>query len=241
MAKMPDEWMHYICTLCLRMGLSDHDAEECVAEILIRYQQRRGVYPWDEDTPSNALLRMLARDVACELMRVLTRRQRLEAEYCALQHALHAQNPSPEACALANAEAEQFRESIPPHLRRTLELLEMGYTPAEIARQSNIRASTVYTYCRDLKVHFVKYFGYDPRIQGSRVGNYSGNAARRSQSNTQEVTDDAATAEVLGFDGVGVSDSEPDGDAPHLGGAERTARGGVIKCLLDVVALLSTQ
>lgn len=232
MAKTPNEWMCYIRTLCLRMGLSAHDAEECIAETLMRYQQKRGVYPWDEDIPSDTLLRMLARDVACELMRVLTRRQRLEAAYCALQHALHAQNPSPEACAIANAEAERFRESLPPYLRRTLELLEMGYTPAEIARQLNICISTVYTYFRDLKARFVKYFGYDPRIQGSHVGIRIISGSRVSAlPNTHEEVNDDETTEDVADKRISANDCKCDCDAAHPSCLSRNRRGGGGKVL----------
>lgn len=225
MAKTPEEWLRYIRTLCLRAGLSEHDAEECLAETLLRYQQRRGVYPWDEETPSETLLRILTRDVACEWKRVFTRRQRLDAEYCALQHALHTQRQSPEACAIANAEAERFRASLPLHLRRTLELLELGYTPAEIARQLALRPSTVYTYCRDLKAHFIQYFGYDPRIRGSRVGNYSGSPVEEL-SNIYEEVDADETTQSVADERVGAGACECCSDAAHPDCPCRTQRGG---------------
>lgn len=239
MAKTPEEWLRYIRTLCMRTGLSEHDAEECLAETLLRYQQRRGVYPWDEETPSETLLRTLARDVACEWKRVSARRQRREAEYCALQHALHAQRQSPAACAIANAEAERFRASLPPYLRHTLQLLEQGYTPVEIARQLALRPSTVYTYCRDLKAHFIRYFGYDPRIRGSCVGNYSRSPVE-GLSNIYEEVDADETTQSVADERVGAGACECCCDAAHLGCPCRTQRGGV-KCRVDVVIIVIAQ
>ncbi len=226
MAKIPEEWLQRLTRLCLGACVAHDDAETCACDILLRYHHRRGVYPWDEPTPDEKLLRLLARDVIAEHLRTLARRRRLEAEYCAcLQHA-HACAPTPMQMAIENADAERFYATLPPYLRRTLELLDGVYTPAEIAEHLGVSVNTVYAYQQELRVHFVKYFDYDPRNRGGRVGNYSGSASQGLPRPTQEVTDDETTADDTGYDGVVVSDSEPCGDAPHAGGVERVQRGG---------------
>ncbi|MCS7190469.1 MAG: hypothetical protein NZ843_02565 [Fimbriimonadales bacterium] len=225
MAKTPTQWIAQVRCLCTRAGLLLQDAEECVAETLTRYSRRRGTYPWDDPAPDEPLLRLLAHNVACEYKRTTARRQQLERDYCAQQQAVIAAAATPEEQAIANADAAQFRASLPRYLRHTLTLLEAGYTPAETAQQLGVSVSTVYTYIRDLKAHFVEFFGYDPRIRGRCVVNYSGSAQTGFQSGSEEVYDEAAS-KAFGSYGVGVSDSEPCGDARHLGCAERVQRGG---------------
>jgi DNA-directed RNA polymerase specialized sigma24 family protein len=229
MAKTPNEWQHWVRTYCTHAGLNERDADECVSEVLLRYRHRRGTYPWEEPAPDEKLLRLLVQNVICEYKRTCARRQHLEREYCALQQALFAATETPEQQAVSNAAAEQFRAQLPCYLRQTLELLEAGYTPAEIAQQLGVCVSTVYTYRRELKAHFIRFFGYDPRISGVRVVNYSGSARMGFQTDCEEVSDE--TAEDTGGYSVGVSDCEPGGDAPHLGSAERVQRGGGRTCL----------
>ncbi len=98
--------------------------------------------------------------------------------------------PSPYARASAQVDYERFLEFLPSYLRRMLLLLMDGYTPDEIAQRLQVGVGTVYAYRQQLREKFVEFYGYDPRIWGSCVVNYSGNGARRSQSNTQEVSDD---------------------------------------------------
>lgn len=176
MAKTPAEWQRWVRAHCAHAGLPEADADECVSETLLRYYHRRKAYPWDESTPDVKLLRLLARNVAREYQRARARRQRLERDYCALLQALTSHAISLEHQAVFNADAERFRNTLPTYLQQTLGLLEAGYTPAEIAQQLNIRVSTVYSYCCDLRVRFIEYFGYDPRISGGCVVNYSGSA-----------------------------------------------------------------
>ncbi|MCX7924485.1 MAG: sigma-70 family RNA polymerase sigma factor [Fimbriimonadales bacterium] len=232
MAKAPEEWLQKIYSLCVSAGMSEHDAEECVTETVLRYRRRRGMFPWEEDAPNEASLRLMAHDVACEHKRASLRRQRLESEYCAQQKTLHASQQSPEDGAIANADAERFRALLPPYLRDTLTLLEAGYTPAEIARLLKLRPSTVYAYRRDLKAYFVKYFGYDPRNLWGRVGNYSGGCAVQLPKLQMEVNDDATT-EGIAFANERVSDCECGSDAAHLSCPCRAQRGGGIKCRQD--------
>lgn len=229
MAQTPKEWQHRLRSQCACADLTNDDADECVSEILLRYRHRRGAYPWEEPAPDEKLLRLLVQNVVCEYKRTCARRQHLEREYCALQQALFAATETPEHQALSNAAADQFRAQLPCYLRQTLELLEAGYTPAEIAQQLGVCVSSVYTYRRELKAHFIRFFGYDPRISGVRVVNYSGSARTGFQIDCEEASDE--TAEDTGDYSVGVSDCEPCGDAPHLGGAERVQRGGGRTCL----------
>lgn len=231
MAKTPTEWIAWTYALCIHAGLSALDAEECVCEVLQRYCRRRGAYPWDDPAPDELLLRLIAHHVACEFQRASARRQRLERDYCAQQQALISTAATPEQQAIANADAERFRATLPYYLRKTLTLLEAGYTPAEIARMLGVRESTVRTYRRELKAKFVKYFGYDPTNRGCCVVNYSG-SANSGFPNACEEVDDETTAEDTGHCGVIVSDCEPCGDAPHAGGAQRVQRGGGRTCLL---------
>ena len=226
MAKTPAEWIAWIHASCTRAGLSALDADECVSETLLRYHHRRGAYPWDEPAPDVILLRLLARNVAHEYQRACARHQRLERDYCSLQQALMTCALPPEQQAVSNADAERFRSALPTYLQQTLELLEAGYTPAEIAQRLNIRVSTIYTYCRDLKARFIEYFGYDPRISGACVVNYSGSAETGFPNACEEVSNGETTAEDTGHYGVVVSDCESCGDAPHAGGAQRVQRGG---------------
>ncbi|MDM7461097.1 MAG: sigma factor-like helix-turn-helix DNA-binding protein, partial [bacterium] len=223
MAKMPVEWLQHLTRLCVSGGVAHDDAEACACDILLRYHHRRGAYPWDEPTPDEKLLRLLTRNVVAEHLRTLARHRRLEAEYCAcLQHTCA---PTPMQTAIENADAERCYATLPPYLRRTMELLEEGYTPAEIAEQLGVSVNTVYTYRQELQVHFVKYFGYDPRNRGSRVVNYSGGPTQGLPRPTGEVANDETT-QVVVDERVVVSDSEPCGDAPHAGGVERVQRGG---------------
>ncbi len=46
MATTPRQWWQYVQRLCLRAGLTEDDANDCVWAILARYQQRRSSYPW---------------------------------------------------------------------------------------------------------------------------------------------------------------------------------------------------
>jgi len=224
MAQTPKEWQHRLRSQCACAGLMTVDADECVSEVLLRYRHRRGAYPWEEPAPNEKLIRILVQNVVYEYKRTCARRQHLEREYCALQQALFATAETHERQAVSNAAADQFRAQLPCYLRQTLELLEAGYTPAEIAQQLGICASTIYTYRRELKAHFIRFFGYDPRISGGRVVNCNGIARTGFQTDCEEVSDE--TAEDTGHYSTGVSDCEPCGDARHPDIAERVQRGG---------------
>ncbi|MDW8052579.1 MAG: hypothetical protein RMJ83_08895, partial [Armatimonadota bacterium] len=131
MAKTLAEWQRWVYDNCVHSGLYGCDAEECVSETLLRYHARRGVYPWDELVPDEKLLRLLVRNVACEYKRARARRQQLERAYYAQRQAVIAAAATPEAQAIANADAARFLALLPRYLRHTLTLLEAGYTPAE--------------------------------------------------------------------------------------------------------------
>lgn len=216
------EYVHY---LCLRCGVSPEEANDCVSEVMLRYNKRTGAFPCQQPAPDLPLLRQLARDVACEHIRARLRRQRLEQEYLAQMRCERAVAPSPMALAIAHLDGEQFHTSLPDYLRQTLRLMEQGYSAKEIAEQLGVAVGTVYAYQNELRRKFVDFFGYDPRKSGVRVGNYSGYSARGDRDDTQEV-DDAASSEGTWGSCVVVGSSEPDSVARHPCRHQRVARGG---------------
>lgn len=193
MATTPHQWWQYVQGLCLRAGLTEDDANDCVWAVLARYQQRRGSYPWEEPSPDLRLLGQLTRNIVAESCRANQRRHQNEQSYYAFVAAIHAATPSPYEHASAQVDYERFLEFLPSYLQRTLLLLMDGYTPDEIAQRLQVVVGTVYAYRQQLREKFVEFYGYDPRISGSCVVNYSGNAEGCSQSDTQEVTDDATS------------------------------------------------
>lgn len=225
MARTEGEWLLQVRKLCVSTALPLQDAEDCVAETLIRYCRWRGAYPWEEAVPDEPLLRLLAHNVAREYQRTAARRQRLERVYCAVQQALIATAPDLEQQAVSNAHATQFRAELPRYLKRTLTLLEAGYTPAEIASVLGVCESTVRAYRRALRARFVRFFGYDPTNRGSCVVNCSGSASTGFPICSKEVYDETAS-ENAEYHSVVVGSYEPRSNAAHPCRAERVQRGG---------------
>ncbi len=228
--KTAEAYLTHLQRIARRWTNHTADAEDLAHECLYAYYQRFGDWPW-ENEPQHALrwcrckLRALAQDHA---KRSQGRRAQvsLDAPECPPVEA-----PRWEADLLDHLAMEQFLESLPAYLRRVARLYNAGYDYKAIAHSLGVSVGTVQGYLKRIARFGREFFGVDDHKTAVCVVNYSGNADGRSQSNTQEVSEDATTTEVLGFDGVDVSDSELDGDAPHRGGAERThARGGECPC-----------
>lgn len=226
METMPAKWYQRAVQACIQAGLSEPDAQDCAWAVLERYHRRRERFPWEEAGADERLFQRVVANIVAEFRRTQRFRQAREADYCALVRLQIEATPALQTQAIEHVEYERFLHSLPPYLRQTLRLLQQGYTVREVAQIRGVSKLTIYAYRQELRAKFVDFFGYDPRKSVGCVVNYSGNANRHSQSDTEEVSDDAPTAEVLEFDGAIVSDSELSGDAPHRGSAERTARGG---------------
>ncbi|GIV05195.1 MAG: hypothetical protein KatS3mg016_0770 [Fimbriimonadales bacterium] len=225
--KTAEAYLTHLQRIARRWTNHTADAEDLAHECLYAYHQRFGDWPW-ENKPLHALrwcrckLRALAQDHAKRSYRRHAQVS-LDAPECPPIKA-----PRWEADLLDNLAMEQFVSSLPLYLQRVARLYDAGHNYKEIAHLLGVSIGTVQGYVKRIARFGREFFGVDDHKTAVCVVNYSGNGARRSQSDTQEVSDDAPTAEVLGFDGAIVSDSELSGDAPHLGGAERTAGGGQV-------------
>ncbi|GIV10780.1 MAG: hypothetical protein KatS3mg020_0271 [Fimbriimonadales bacterium] len=190
--KTAEAYLTHLQRIARRWTNHTADAEDLAHECLYAYYLRFGNWPW-EDEPQHALgwcrckLRALAQDHAKRSHRRHAQVS-LDAPECPPIEA-----PRWEADLLENLAMEQFLGSLPLYLQRVGRLYNAGYDYKAIAHALEVSIGTVQGYLKRIARFGREFFGIDDHKTAVCVVNYSRNAARRSQSNTQEVVDDATS------------------------------------------------
>lgn len=170
MAPSAYDWIEWLRMRLVRSGLPLEEAEDCTTEILLRYQRRKGCYPWEQLDADKRLLVSLVCDKACEYYRKQVRRTRAERAYL-MRQSPHLSNPSPEEEAIGRVLVKQFTAYLPPHLRGVLELRLEGLNTTEIARELGISVGAVCRYLSDLRQYWLRFLGPNPieRVDNSGI------------------------------------------------------------------------
>jgi predicted transcriptional regulator len=122
---------------------------------------------------------------------------------------------------------KQFFEHLPPYLRRVAVMYQEGYNYKEIAEALGVALGTVQRYIARIAQLGRIFFEIDDNKTVARLVNMGGSSAADSTSSVKEVNHGSLeTTAVVDDERYSALDCQHRSDAPHLSGAERTARGG---------------